>query len=141
MNLYIYQNWKPKEWERKTWITSVPKIERKKQKLRANPSVHMGGSGELSLGSIHHRSPWCCGASLPSALCSRCSHVCETMEKKVIIGFFVLKRNRGFLWQRSGTGKEKGNGRKKNQNLVFFVLLGFMCYQVLKKNQIFFFFK
>ena len=71
----------------------------------------MGGSGELSLGSIHHRSQWCCGASLPSALCSRRSHVCETMEKKVIIGFFVLKRNRGFFmtekWNREGEGERE----------------------------------
>ncbi|KAF3968611.1 hypothetical protein CMV_007521 [Castanea mollissima] len=57
----------------------------------------MGGSGELSLGSIRHRSQWCCGASLPSALCSRCSHVCETMEKKVINGFFCFEEKQRIL--------------------------------------------
>ena len=80
----------------------------------------MGGNGELSLGSIHHRSQWCYGASLPSALCSRCSHVCETMEKKVIIGFFVLKRNRGFFYDREvARGRRRGTGEIENQNLVF----------------------
>ena len=95
MNRYIYQYWKPKEWERKTWITSVPKRERERErereKLRANPSVQMGGSG-ASWVNPPQISTVLWSYSLPSALCSRCSHVCETKEKKVIIRFFLFWR-------------------------------------------------
>ena len=108
LNLYIYQNWKPKEWERKTWITSIPKIERKR-KAQAEPSVQMGGSGELSLRSIRHRLvavkalfSFLCSAVEPlcqvllMAMCS-CSHVCvfhwETMERLKVRGLsFIIYR-------------------------------------------------
>ena len=64
---------------------------REREKHRANRSVQMGGSG-ASWVNPPQISTVLWSYSLPSALCSRCSHVCETKEKKVIIRFFLFWR-------------------------------------------------
>ena len=141
----MYQNWKPKEWDKKTWITGVPKRERERERERERSfeQTHPCKWVEVESCLLGQSATDLNGAVEP--LCwVHCVVVVLMFVKqwrwKSLSGFLFWREIEVFYDKEVERGRRRGTREIENQNLVFFGIIGFYVLSGLKKNKIFVFF-